>query len=170
MQIVITINRENDEVLQRRHSVNNLKEIKELLITIVNIFPESRQKKARTGVQELLMNAVEHGNLKIDGAEKSRIKQAGFHDYENELNKLLGLPDYKETKIQVDYEETNSHISLTISDEGNGFDWIPFMSMSMRDIDENQSYGRGIVMTKMMSFNDIFYNDKGNVVTCLMCK
>lgn len=49
-----------------------------------------------------------------------------------------------------------------MTDEGNGFDWNKYLEMSPdRAFD---MHGRGIAMARMLSFDDLQYQGKGNVV------
>lgn len=169
MQVLIAIKQEAGKVLQK-HDINHLKDLKSVILTIVNVFPKNYQKRVRTGVQELITNAIEHGNLGIDGNEKSQLKQIGFLNYETELNNRLSSKPAKKMIVNVDYEETEKKIVLKITDEGAGFNWRPFMEMDMMSIMDDQNQGRGIMMTKMTSFDEITYNEKGNKVNCIVFK
>jgi anti-sigma regulatory factor (Ser/Thr protein kinase) len=53
-------------------------------------------------------------------------------------------------------------IEVTITDEGKGFDWNPFL-----DFDPDRAYdlnGRGIAMARMLGFESLEYQGAGNVV------
>ena len=150
------------------YRVHHLNDIKSVVLNVVSIFPKSYQKQVKTGVYELVINAIEHGNLGINWAEKSDLKNK--NRYVDELNHRLKLTTYEETKIIVEYEEKEGAFILKITDEGSGFDWKPFVSKDKMSITEDQNHGAGIAMATTLSFDDIFYNEKGNVVTCLVKK
>jgi hypothetical protein len=51
---------------------------------------------------------------------------------------------------------------MTIQDEGDGFDWQKYL-----DFDPERAFdphGRGIAMARMMSFDALEYQGKGNTV------
>ena len=117
--------------------------------------------KVVPGISELLINAIEHGNLNIGYTEKSRLKHSGM--WEKEIAHRLTRPDYKDKMVAVAFRKQDKMITITIRDEGNGFDWSDYLEFHPeRMFDYN---GRGIAMAKVYSFDEIKYSDKGNVVT-----
>lgn len=59
-------------------------------------------------------------------------------------------------------ERLADRVSFTITDQGEGFDWRRFLNFDPeRAFDPN---GRGIAMARMMSFAEVEYQGKGNVV------
>ncbi|MDD2900228.1 MAG: response regulator [Desulfuromonadaceae bacterium] len=119
--------------------------------------PES----ASSGLAELLLNAIEHGNLGISYNEK---KQLMFEDrWESELNRRLTLPEYAERCATVTFDRTSRALEFRITDQGNGFDWSKYLTPDPeRALDPN---GRGIAMARRFSFNTVEYEGTGNVVT-----
>ena len=117
--------------------------------------------KVVPGINELLVNAIEHGNLNIGYTEKSQLKHNGV--WEKEITHRLSLPEYKDKTVIVDFKKWDKAITITIRDEGNGFDWSNYLEFHPeRMFDYN---GRGIAMANVFSFDEIKYSDKGNVVT-----
>ncbi|MCP4133707.1 MAG: ATP-binding protein, partial [bacterium] len=56
-------------------------------------------------------------------------------------------------------------VIYTVTDEGNGFIFQPFINSRMADVNKRmESHGRGIIMAKNI-FDAITYNKKGNQVT-----
>ena len=163
MRVIIRVKGASKEKMQK-YCLKSLEDTKSVIFKIVGLFPERKQGKVRTGLQELTMNAIEHGNLGIEWAEKTNLKASGFRVYQDELNNRLGSKKYEQTTVYVDYEETDSEVKLNIRDEGHGFDWKLFISKTMLDITDDQNHGRGIVMTKG-SFDKLLYNECGNEVT-----
>lgn len=117
-----------------------------------------------TGISELLINAVEHGNLEIHYDDKSRlVAQDGWKD---EVNKRLQSPEYENKKVLVSFKREGLTNKILIEDEGDGFEWQKFLKLDpQRAFD---SHGRGIAMAKMMSFDEINYQGCGNKVEVIV--
>lgn len=116
------------------------------------------------GLSELLCNAVEHGNLGISYSEKSSLKLNNTWDNEILLRQQLPENAHKKVRVRITYEAALLHVQ--ISDEGPGFDWRPYLEMSPeRAFDPN---GRGIALSKLISFTDLQYQGKGNVVSAYL--
>jgi CheY-like chemotaxis protein len=112
------------------------------------------------GLLELLVNAVEHGNLGISYAEKSRLRED--MTWEAEIERRLQTAPWSARTARVLTVRTGSEIEFTISDEGDGFEWTPFLDFSPeRAFDPN---GRGIAMARRMGFTSLEYQGKGNIV------
>ncbi|MFT5644516.1 MAG: DNA-binding response OmpR family regulator [Janthinobacterium sp.] len=116
--------------------------------------------RAVLGLQELLVNAVEHGSLGISYAEKTALLIDNFLD--QELERRAADPTWSARRVSVQFVRTPESIRFTIQDEGNGFAWQDYLEMSPeRAFDPN---GRGIAMARMVSFDDMHYLGCGNVV------
>ena len=126
--------------------------------------PEKERMDITLGLDELICNAIEHGNLGISQAEKEKAMQES-----DGLNKLYAqrLEDPRIAARRVRIEFTygrNEGFEWIISDEGNGFDWQAVPS----PLDEeglDKPCGRGVFLGRML-FDHLEYRGKGNVV-CL---
>lgn len=127
-----------------------------------SLFPNP--EKVILGISEMLTNAVEHGNLKITYNKKTQLNMDG--SWENEILKRLDIEENKNKKVNVHYERTDSQIILKVIDEGNGFDWEEYLEISPTRATDN--HGRGIAMSKLMSFDEIKYCGTGNEVHCIV--
>ena len=118
--------------------------------------------KVAFGLNELLCNAVEHGNLGIGFDEKSNLQAE--NEWEAEIKRRLDLPQNagKVVKIRVDRQPET--LTITITDQGNGFDWKLYEMIQPDRLLE--SHGRGIAMAKAMSFDRLEYQGPGNQVVC----
>jgi CheY-like chemotaxis protein len=116
--------------------------------------------KVSSGLVELLLNAVEHGNLGITYEEK---KQLMYEDcWEIELKRRLALPEYKGRIATVTFERRKDALEFKIADQGNGFNWEQYLELDpTRSIDPN---GRGIAMSRLNSFSTVEFQGTGNVV------
>lgn len=120
-----------------------------------------RPGTAALGLAEILVNAVEHGNLGISYAEKSALKRGDRMD--EELQRRLVDPKYSGRRAMVEFERAPDRLQFTVTDEGQGFDWPAFLEMDpRRAFDPN---GRGIALARAMSFDQLDFHGCGNVVT-----
>jgi len=113
-----------------------------------------------TGLTELMLNAIEHGNLAISYAEKSKLN--ANNTWLNEVSYRLSLPAYSERKATVSFVSNDAGIEITIKDQGEGFDWKPYL-----DFDPHRamdSHGRGIALANTLSFSSLEYRGDGNEV------
>ena len=112
------------------------------------------------GLSDLMVNAIEHGNLAVTYQEKALLKWDG--DWEAEIERRLVLPQFASRYATVRAERLPTGVVFTITDQGKGFDWQKFLSFDPeRAFDP---HGRGIAMAKLMSFASLEYQGKGNVV------
>jgi anti-sigma regulatory factor (Ser/Thr protein kinase) len=117
-----------------------------------------------TGLSELLINAVEHGNLKIRYEDKSRL--VATDTWKEEVSKRLLAPEYKNKKVLVNFKREDNINRILIEDEGDGFEWDNYLKLDpQRAFD---SHGRGIAMAKMMSVDEINYLGCGNKVELIV--
>lgn len=113
-------------------------------------------------IMELLVNAMEHGNLDITFDEKSEALES------NEYYKLLynrqQNPNYKNKRIIVEFSLNPEKVEIRITDEGKGFDHKRQMSKVEKEGPNLKlAHGRGIQMAKSF-FHTFEYNEKGNSV------
>ncbi len=158
----------HDAIEERRRSFSLLRRIefnfsmldeaRTLAATLADFYPEP--KRSLLGLSELLINAVEHGNLGISYEEKSQLLQEAR--WEDEIERRLALPENSGKVVSVLLERSPDEIRTTIIDCGKGFSWEKYLEMSPeRAFDPN---GRGIAMSRMMSFDTLAYLGKGNQV------
>lgn len=136
----------------------SLDEAHEITSIISSSFPDPH--RVAMGLSELMVNGIEHGNLGISYEDKGRLLREGT--WLQEVSKRLELPEYKERYLTVHLERTASEIFVSITDAGDGFNWQPYLELSPeRAFDP---HGRGISMARMISFDRMEYQGKGNVV------
>jgi light-regulated signal transduction histidine kinase (bacteriophytochrome) len=113
------------------------------------------------GVWELLINAVEHGNLEITYADKTRLMQE--RRMLAEVAERLERPEFSH-RIAVAVLERDEHtLTLMVEDDGPGFDWTPYLQLSPERA--FHTHGRGIAMANALSFDELIYEGRGNRVT-----
>ena len=137
-----------------------LTEARELAPLLANGCPDP--ERAVFGLGELLVNAVEHGNLMISYQEKSRLEEQDQLD--DEIDRRLTLPEHANKYVEVMFVRREGGVEITVTDQGDGFDWRSFLSLDeQRAFD---SHGRGIAMARIMSFDKLEYRGNGNQVVC----
>jgi DNA-binding response OmpR family regulator len=148
------------EFLRAAHfEIRTLHEAGELALFIAQACPEP--DKVHLGLSELLLNAVEHGNLEISYAEKARLKQQDA--WQQEVERRAALPQYRDRRVHVHLTRSAGELVIRIVDQGAGFDWRPYLEFSPeRAFDPN---GRGIALARAVSFARLEYEKPGNVVT-----
>ncbi len=116
------------------------------------------------GLAELMMNAIEHGNLAIDYQEKMRLKREEC--WREEIERRLRLPQFQGRRATVRMERAEAGIRFTIRDQGSGFDWRGFLDFDpLRAFDPN---GRGIALARQLAFSHVAYEGCGNVVVAMV--
>jgi PAS domain S-box-containing protein len=114
----------------------------------------------RVMLREMLLNAIEHGNLAIDFEQKS---QAMLEDrYFALIEERRSQKPYCDRVVTVDCQIDPDKLAFRITDEGDGFDHRSMISR-LTDQENETQHGRGIVMT-MAEFDTVRYNEKGNQV------
>ena len=114
-------------------------------------------------LREVIINAIEHGNLNITFDEKSDAIENDT--YFNLIHCRQNTPGIKDKKVTIEYTVNKDSIRYTISDEGKGFSYKKYLENTEETADtECIPHGRGLVMISSV-FDEISFNDKGNVVT-----
>lgn len=119
---------------------------------------EEDQMLLRLGLREILINAIEHGNLGITFEEKSRAVAAGrLHEL---IQERLKNPAYAARKLHLRVDATQERIEFTIRDEGTGFD---HRAARAKSAEHHELHGRGLAFA-LQSFDRVDFNDAGNEV------
>jgi anti-sigma regulatory factor (Ser/Thr protein kinase)/PAS domain-containing protein len=115
----------------------------------------------RIALREILINAIEHGNLGISFEEKTN---AIVEDtYFSLIEKRRADPQYGSRKVSIEYVIDGDRAAYKITDQGDGFD-VEKHHLRVAQADEQLlAHGRGILMTKN-AFDEVIYNKKGNQV------
>ncbi len=122
------------------------------------------------GIVELIMNAIEHGNLGISYEEKTTLQKEG--KWPAELERRLMQPENLDKYVEVEFkrvpigsnQETtkgSEELHIRIKDQGQGFDWLNFDKIPQ---EKTLQHGRGLTIAKSIVFSRIEFNEKGNEV------
>ncbi len=141
-----------------RFKVHNLRECNLVASQVAHLCPQPH--RVVTGISELLINALEHGNLRIGYEEKTDLMRRGM--WQVEIERRLKASENIGTFVELEFSVTASSVQIRIRDQGQGFDWTPYM-----DFDPNRAFdphGRGIAVARLSSFDDLEYLGPGNEV------
>lgn len=115
--------------------------------------------RAILGISELLINAVEHGNLGLGYADKARLRREDR--WQSEISRRLAQPENAEKEVRVGFERNADGVTLRIEDDGSGFSWHEYLQIAPeRACDPN---GRGIALASLLSFSTLSYEGCGNI-------
>ena len=115
----------------------------------------------KLGLVELLINAIEHGNLEISYAEKMAALETtnGLTAlYQDRLNRA----SLAQRRVTIEFCADATALTWTIRDDGAGFDWRQVIS-PLDQGHHGQLCGRGIFLCKM-KFDELRYESAGNCV------
>jgi len=139
-------------------SIQTVEEARDLGMVLANACPDPMSTVI--GLTEILVNAVEHGNLGITYEEKSLLNAAG--QWQSEIERRLSLPENATKRVEVLMTRDDGCVRFTIRDQGRGFDWQRFIDIDpLRAFD---NHGRGIVIARTLSFDSLEYRGCGNEV------
>lgn len=131
------------------------------LISEISIpIDDSDKTNIELGLDELITNSVEHGNLEISYDEK--VAALDTNTMAELYKSRMEDPELMNRKIIVEYRQRNDYSEWLITDEGKGFDWesIPDPTQGAQLMELN---GRGIFITNFL-FDEMEYIGKGNQV------
>jgi CheY-like chemotaxis protein len=134
--------------------------INQITLQLPCLLPEEDILNLKIGIEEMITNALEHGNLGISFEEKNKAIQEG------RLQELIAdrsrESDSLGRKVYINSHLSPAFFEITIRDEGNGFDWHQLPAVAPENL---LAYnGRGIFLTKIY-FDAVSYNESGNEVT-----
>ncbi len=118
---------------------------------------------------ETLINALEHGNLELP----SSIKENDFEKialFEEMRGERINDPHYGNRLVKIAFRYNPTRFSLTIVDEGPGFEWRKYLSDThqMRQ-PLTAAYGRGFMLIHHI-IDEVYFNERGNSITLVKTK
>ncbi len=114
-------------------------------------------------LRELLLNAMEHGNLGLSFQDKANALAAGT--WKQTIAARAKREPYRRRSTRVKIYWTQDRVAFVIADEGDGFNWRALLDPTgptnvLRD------NGRGIGMARS-SVDSLHFNERGNEVTII---
>jgi hypothetical protein len=142
-----------------RFELKTLDEAERLSRLIAASLPEPERRVG--GILELLLNAIEHGNLELDGETKQRSLESGT--WFDDVDRLLEDARYADRRVRVTLERDLMGVAITIEDDGPGFDYALLDQVPTPD-DGPRLHGRGIALARELCFERLQYFGRGNRV------
>ncbi|WP_374244330.1 ATP-binding protein [Zoogloea sp.] len=135
-----------------------LEDVTGLSQLVAGLCPEAEM--VQIALSELMLNAVEHGNLGLGFVRKGELMSCGA--WRNEVERLLDAPAYLERFAYLRVELRPREVRFLIRDQGNGFDPTPFLNLNpARSV---EPHGRGIAIARMLAFPDLVFLEGGRCV------
>jgi DNA-binding response OmpR family regulator len=125
---------------------------------------ESRQLHLRAALQELVMNAVEHGCLEVRYRDKTEAMAKDQYDALIQQRRQDARFRDRRVTIRAIYDKRQQILTYHIADEGKGFNWKSRGNLRLDVCPTGDASGRGIFLTQSF-FPDLRYNEKGNEVS-----
>ncbi len=123
------------------------------------LFNATTSENITLSLKEAITNAMFHGNLGVD----SNLRNEGsMKEFNEEIEKRLLDPKYKEKKVTITYELTPDFVSYKIEDEGEGFDFknLP----NPRDPEHFfKNSGRGLFIIQI-HMDEVWWRNNGNTI------
>lgn len=159
LRILIGLQANHLNLLRRAEfCIQTLQDAQNLALLLANA--SMTPNRTVSGYSELLINAIEHGNLGISYTEKSQLLSEDR--WADEIETRLKHPTYAARVVNVTLEKTTTASIVTITDHGDGFNWQAYLEFSPERVFD--LHGRGIAMSKATSFDKLEYLGKGNSV------
>lgn len=117
-------------------------------------------ERVASGLYELIANAVEHGNLEFNFRDKQRL--LAEENWDSALQARLSDPTYAQRQVSVRFQRAAEGITFTITDQGRGFDWQAVLNAGPAAL--LRPHGRGILLAKLSSFDQLEYPGDGSRV------
>lgn len=122
---------------------------------------ESDSLRASGAIDEALQNAYYHGNLEVD----SKLRELADNSFHRIANERLQMAPYQHRKIWFRLRLVDDEASITIGDEGPGFDVRKVPNPTDPEFFE-RPHGRGVFLMRAF-MDDVRFNDRGNEVTMI---
>lgn len=145
------------------YTFRTFEEISHVLRALATRFPVLAA--AELGLTELMVNAVEHGNLGISFEEKGRLMEKG--GVFDAVEERLARAPYRDRIARIMVIEGRDAFVVTVTDEGQGFDWRCHLESDMDDAE--RPHGRGIKLSQAV-FSSLTYEGRGNVAVATVRK
>lgn len=117
----------------------------------------------RLGLFEILVNAMEHGNLGITQEEKNSVLEEDLEQINSLYEERMKNPEYADRKVTIDFAMEQLFCEWTISDQGKGFNVENYPKGTDEESGLPTSTGHGIFLARLQ-FDEFEYLGCGNTV------
>ena len=132
-----------------------------LLSEVAHLFRREELLDLQLGLYELIVNAVEHGNLGIGFEEKRSLLAVSPQEWTSSIERRAKEERYRTRKVRVGFRQEDGRCEWVIEDMGEGFDPEAVPACFGEGIEELS--GRGIFLAQLQ-FDELEFLDKGNRV------
>jgi DNA-binding response OmpR family regulator len=162
-EAVARINKNSMEIVTD-NNIGLISSISKLIIrNVVDAGFFSDENQVLLALNEVLANAIFHGNLELD----SKLKEESFEAFETLAKERQIKEPYKTRRVFISSYFDKNQFSVIIKDEGPGFDWKSYLKKIKGD--HLLPYGRGLFIV-MSLFDEITWNEKGNEIKLVKYK
>ncbi len=109
-------------------------------------FPKDKRNVLYMGLNEIILNAIVHGNLELPSAIKD--KESGSRIFKEKIKEREKLAPYKDREVTVTLAQFSNSIQIDVLDQGLGFDPSDLKNSAKDPESLLSPHGRGITMTK----------------------
>jgi CheY-like chemotaxis protein/anti-sigma regulatory factor (Ser/Thr protein kinase) len=122
---------------------------------------EADRLRMGIAVEEALTNALYHGNLELN----SELRQNDDRIYYDLAKARAAEPPYCDRRIYVETRHTTDEVSITIRDQGKGFNPAALPDPTEPENLE-RAFGRGMLLITTF-MDEVRHNDSGNEITMI---
>ena len=132
--------------------------VNQVLFNIPSYINESVVEGLKLGLYEILVNAIEHGNLGITSDEKE--EAINNNTYSALFKKRLSEAEENSMKVNIQSLIENEKLTIEVNDQGNGFDFKKQSTFSDPEM-ILAVHGRGILLASLY-YDKLEYKGSGN--------
>lgn len=146
-----------DDTSLSRYEFQSREEAASVAQTVAASLPEG--VRIEFVLMELMINAVEHGNLEIKGDKPELVRRG---ELEAEVARRRSDPKYRDRIAWLEVTRCADEVTFVIGDQGPGFSWC---DQTVALATNEQPSGRGLMLARLMSSSGLSFNPEGNIVT-----
>ncbi len=120
-----------------------------------------RATELSLALRELLINAIEHGNLELTSVDKARAVESG--SLAALLEQRSRQPALAARRTTIKARRKHQRIEVELRDQGKGFDW-KLLPDPTEPANLLREHGRGVLLARV-SVDDLVYKGRGNLVS-----
>ena len=137
--------------------------IEEICLEVKKYIGSNELDLFASALYEVIMNAIEHGNLNILYETKKEWLKKNI--YNKKLKELLKTDKAKNTHVEIVLKIEDDNITINVKDQGLGFKPKQEAKKINNDGFARES-GRGMMMIKSY-FDEVKFNKKANSITLI---